>query len=202
MKEVPQNEKERAIVVGLVTRKIHKRQAEEYLDELTLLADTAGATVVHRIMQERNSVDPALYIGKGKVEQIAQLVEDDDIPSVIFDDDLSPAQVHNLEVAIKRKILDRSGLILQIFARRARSNESRTQVELAQLQYLLPRLTRQWTHLSKQFGGIGTKGPGETQIETDRRMIRQRISHLEKKLEKIGLQRETRRCEHCHHERE
>src|SRR5450759_253284 len=116
MKEVPQNEKERAIVVGLVTRKIHKSQAEEYLDELTLLADTAGATVVHRIMQERNSVDPALYIGKGKVEQIAQLVEDDDIPSVIFDDDLSPAQVHNLEVAIKRKILDRSGLILQIFA--------------------------------------------------------------------------------------
>src|SRR5450759_825056 len=193
MKEVPQNEKERAIVVGLITRKIHKRQAEEYLDELTLLADTAGATVVHRIMQERNSVDPALYIGKGKVEQIAQLVEDDDIPSVIFDDDLSPAQVHNLEVAIKRKILDRSGLILQIFARRARSNEARTQVELAQLQYLLPRLTRQWTHLSKQFGGIGTKGPGETQIETDRRMIRQRISHLEKKLEKIGLQRETRR---------
>jgi GTP-binding protein HflX len=193
MIEVSKDEKERAIVVGLVTRKIHKRQAEEYLDELSLLADTAGATVVHRIMQERNSIDPAFYIGKGKVEQIAQLVEDDNIPSVIFDDDLSPAQVHNLEVAIKRKILDRSGLILEIFARRARSNEARTQVELAQLQYLLPRLTRQWTHLSKQFGGIGTKGPGETQIETDRRMIRQRISHLETKLEKIGRQRETRR---------
>jgi GTP-binding protein HflX len=193
MIELSKDEKERAIVVGLVTRKIHKRQAEEYLDELSLLADTAGATVVHRIMQERNSIDPAFYIGKGKVEQIAQLVEDDNIPSVIFDDDLSPAQVHNLEVAIKRKILDRSGLILEIFARRARSNEARTQVELAQLQYLLPRLTRQWTHLSKQFGGIGTKGPGETQIETDRRMIRQRISHLETKLEKIGRQRETRR---------
>ena len=193
MIDLIKDQKERAIVVGVVTRSIHKRQAEEYLDELTLLADTAGATVIHRIMQERNKVDPAFYIGKGKVEQIAKLVEDDDIASVIFDDDLSPAQVRNLETSINRKILDRSGLILDIFASRAKTNEARTQVELAQLQYLLPRLTRAWTHLSKQFGGIGTKGPGETQIETDRRMIRQRISHLEEKLEKIGRQRETRR---------
>jgi len=193
MIDLVKDEKERAIVVGLVTRNLHKRQAEEYLDELALLADTAGAVVVHRILQERGRIDPAFYIGKGKVEQIAQCVEDDNIASVIFDDDLSPAQVRNLETVVKRKILDRSGLILDIFASRARSNEARTQVELAQLQYLLPRLTGAWTHLSKQFGGIGTKGPGETQIETDRRMIRERISHLEKKLEKIGRQRETRR---------
>ncbi len=193
MIDLVKDEKERAIVVGLVTRKIRKEQAEEYLDELALLADTAGAVVVHRILQERGNIDPAFYIGKGKVEQIAQSAEDDNISSVIFDDDLSPGQVRNLETVIKRKILDRSGLILDIFASRARSNEARTQVELAQLQYLLPRLTGAWTHLSKQFGGIGTKGPGETQIETDRRMIRERISHLEKKLEKIGRQRETRR---------
>ena len=193
MIDLVKEQKERAIVVGVVTRSIHKKQAEEYLDELTLLADTAGATVIHRIMQDRNKVDPAFYIGKGKVEEIAKVVEDEDIASVIFDDDLSPAQVRNLETSINRKILDRSGLILDIFASRAKTNEARTQVELAQLQYLLPRLTRAWTHLSKQFGGIGTKGPGETQIETDRRMIRQRISHLEEKLEKIGRQRETRR---------
>jgi len=193
MIDLVNDEKERAIVVGLVTRKIERSQAEEYLDELSLLADTAGATVVHRILQDRGHIDPAYYIGKGKVEQIAQYAEDDNIASVIFDDDLSPAQARNLEEVIKRKILDRSGLILDIFASRARSNEARTQVELAQLQYLLPRLTGAWTHLSKQFGGIGTKGPGETQIETDRRMIRQRISHLKEKLAKIGRQRDVRR---------
>jgi GTP-binding protein HflX len=193
MIELAHNEKERAIVVGLATRGATKREAAEYLDELTLLADTAGAVVLHRILQERDRIDPAFYIGKGKVEQLAQLVEDDNISLVIFDDDLSPAQVRNLESAVKRKIIDRSGLILDIFATRAKTNEARTQVELAQLQYLLPRLTRQWTHLSKQFGGIGTKGPGETQIETDRRMIRERISTLKKKLEKISRQRETQR---------
>ncbi len=193
MIELAHNEKERAAVVGLVTRGTAKRQAEEYLDELTLLADTAGAVVLHRILQERDRIDPAFYIGKGKVEQLAQLADDDNISLIIFDDDLSPAQVRNLELEIKRKIIDRSGLILDIFATRAKTNEARTQVELAQLQYLLPRLTRQWTHLSKQFGGIGTKGPGETQIETDRRRIHERISHLKKKLEKISRQRETQR---------
>lgn len=193
MIELTPPKRERAIVVGLVTRKLQRRQAEEYLDELSLLADTAGATVVHRILQERDRIDPAFHIGKGKVDQIAQLVESDDIACVIFDDDLSAAQVRNLELAVNRKILDRSGLILDIFAARARTNEARTQVELAQLQYLLPRLTRAWTHLSKQYGGIGTKGPGETQIETDRRMIRQRISHLQEKIERIGRQRRTRR---------
>ncbi len=193
MIELARNEKERAVVVGLAMHGAAKREVAEYLDELTLLADTAGAIVLHRILQERDRIDPAFYIGKGKVEQLAQLVEDDNISLVIFDDDLSPAQVRNLESAVKRKIIDRSGLILDIFATRAKTNEARTQVELAQLQYLLPRLTRQWTHLSKQFGGIGTKGPGETQIETDRRMIRERISTLKKKLEKISRQRETQR---------
>ncbi len=189
-----ENEKrERAIAVGLVTRNVHRRQAEEYLDELALLADTAGADVLHKVLQERDGVEPAYYIGKGKVAELAMLVEDDNISLVIFDDDLSPVQIRNLEREIKVKIVDRSGLILDIFAKRARTNESRTQVELAQLQYLLPRLTRQWTHLSKQFGGIGTKGPGETQIETDRRIIRQRISHLKEKLEKISSQRKTQR---------
>jgi GTPase len=188
------NEKrERAIAVGLVTRNVHRRQAEEYLDELALLADTAGADVLHKVLQERDGIEPAFYIGKGKVEELALLAEDDNISLVVFDDDLSPVQLRNLERVIKVKILDRSGLILDIFANRARTNEARTQVELAQLQYLLPRLTRQWTHLSKQFGGIGTKGPGETQIETDRRMIRQRISHLKEKLEKISSQRKTQR---------
>ncbi|MDE3058118.1 MAG: GTPase HflX [Bacteroidota bacterium] len=193
MIELARDEKERAAVVGLATHGSMKRQAEEYLDELVLLADTAGATVLHKILQERGRIDPALYIGKGKVEQLAQLVEADNLSLIIFDDDLSPAQVRNLESAIKRKIIDRSGLILDIFAARAKTNEARIQVELAQLQYLLPRLTRQWTHLSKQYGGIGTKGPGETQIETDRRKIRERISHLKKKLEKISRQREIRR---------
>jgi GTPase len=193
MIDLANDKRERAIAVGLVTRTVRRRQAEEYLDELALLADTAGADVIHKMLQERDGIESAFYIGKGKVEQLAQMVEDEQITLIIFDDDLSPVQLRNLERETKVKILDRSGLILDIFASRARTNEARTQVELAQLQYLLPRLTRQWTHLSKQFGGIGTKGPGETQIETDRRMIRQRISHLKEKLEKISSQRKTQR---------
>ncbi|MCX6137986.1 MAG: GTPase HflX [Ignavibacteriales bacterium] len=193
MTSVRKVKRERAIIVGIVTSDVRREQATEYLDELTLLADTAGAEVIHRVVQERNAIDPSLYIGKGKVEQIAALAEDDDVSLIIFDDDLSPAQVKNLEERIKRKIVDRSGLILDIFARRARTSEARTQVELAQLEYLLPRLTRQWTHLSKQYGGIGTKGPGETQIETDRRLVRTRISHLKEKLDQISRQRATRR---------
>jgi GTPase len=193
MIDLANNTRERAIAVGLVTRSVRRRMAEDYLDELALLADTAGADVIHKVLQERDGIDSAFYIGKGKVEQLALLAEDEKITLVIFDDDLSPVQLRNLEREMKVKILDRSGLILDIFASRARTNEARTQVELAQLQYLLPRLTRQWTHLSKQFGGIGTKGPGETQIETDRRMIRQRISHLKEKLTKISSQRKTQR---------
>ncbi len=193
MIDLVKEKRERAIVVGVATRDTTKQQEEEYLEELVLLADTAGADVLHRILQMKDRFDSAFYIGKGKVEQLAQLCKDDNITLVIFDDDLSPAQVRNLEEAIERKILDRSGLILDIFASRAKTNEAMTQVELAQLNYLLPRLTRMWTHLSKQYGGIGTKGPGETQIETDRRMIREKISSLKEKLEKIATQRTTQR---------
>ncbi|MFZ4620944.1 MAG: GTPase HflX [Bacteroidota bacterium] len=193
MIDLVKEKRERAIVVGVATRETTKQQEEEYLEELILLADTAGADVLHTILQVKDRFDSAYYIGKGKVEQLAQMCKDDDISLVIFDDDLSPAQVRNLEESIERKILDRSGLILDIFASRAKTNEAKTQVELAQLNYLLPRLTRMWTHLSKQYGGIGTKGPGETQIETDRRMIREKISSLKEKLIKIATQRSTQR---------
>ncbi|MFA6469294.1 MAG: GTPase HflX [Bacteroidota bacterium] len=193
MINLEKEKRERAIVVGVATKNTTRLQEEEYLDELVLLADTAGADVLHKILQVKDKFDSAFYIGKGKVEQLAQLCKDDDVSLVIFDDDLSPAQVRNLEQIIERKILDRSGLILDIFASRAKTNEAKTQVELAQLNYLLPRLTRMWTHLSKQYGGIGTKGPGETQIETDRRMIRERIATLKEKLEKIATQRSTQR---------
>ncbi len=193
MIDLVKEKRERAIVVGVATRETTKQQEEEYLEELVLLADTAGADVLHTILQVKDRFDSAYYIGKGKVEQLAQMCKDDDISLVIFDDDLSPAQVRNLEESIERKILDRSGLILDIFASRAKTNEAKTQVELAQLNYLLPRLTRMWTHLSKQYGGIGTKGPGETQIETDRRMIREKISSLKEKLVKIATQRSTQR---------
>lgn len=193
MIELNNHKRERAIAVGVSTHYTTKGQSEEFLEELELLADTAGADVIHKVLQSKDRFDSATYIGKGKVEQIAQLVEEDDITLIIFDDDLTPAQVRNLEKIINRKIIDRSGLILDIFASRARSNEAKTQVELAQLQYLLPRLTRLWTHLSKQFGGIGTRGPGETQIETDRRMIRERIANLKERLEKIATQRATQR---------
>jgi len=193
MIELGQSEKERCILVGVTTRSTRKGEAEESLDELALLADTAGAEVVLRIIQDRDRFDAATLIGKGKVEELTYLVREKNIPLVIFDDDLSAVQVRNLERALECKILDRSALILDIFASRAKTNEAKTQVELAQLQYLLPRLTRQWTHLSKQFGGIGTKGPGETQIETDRRMIKAKIGHLKEKLERIGRQRITQR---------
>jgi len=193
--------KERCIIVGVSTRSVGREETEEYLDELALLADTAGAEVVARISQDRDRIDAATFIGKGKVEEIHKMVLEQAIQLVIFDDDLNAVQVRNLERILECKVLDRSGLILDIFASRAKSNEAKTQVELAQLQYFLPRLTRQWTHLSKQFGGIGTKGPGETQIETDRRMIRSRISHLKEKLERIAQQRVTQRKGRLHHTR-
>ncbi|MFI5251127.1 MAG: GTPase HflX [Bacteroidota bacterium] len=184
---------ETAIVVGLVRRKQTREHAEEYLEELKRLADTAGAAVQHMILQERDRMDAATFIGSGKAREIGELVADENISMVIFDDDLSPVQIRNLEKHIKCKIIDRSGLILDIFAFRAKSKEAMTQVELAQLQYMLPRLTRQWTHLSKQFGGVGTKGPGETQIESDRRAIRKRISLLKEKLHGIELERNVQR---------
>ncbi len=186
-------QREKAVLVGLATRSTGRTLVNEYLEELALLADSAGAEVVARIVQERPTINAAYYIGKGKAEEIASLVEEKDIISVIFDDDLSTVQIRNLERLVKCKILDRSGLILDIFASRAKTREAKTQVELAQLQYMLPRLTRQWTHLSKQYGGIGTKGPGETQIETDRRAIRTRISHLNEKLHVIARERAVQR---------
>ena len=185
--------REKAIVVGVITGRDRQQRVAEYLDELVLLADTAGADICHKITQERDRINSATFIGKGKAEEIASLVEAEKINLVIFDDDLSPVQVRNLEKVITCKIIDRSGLILDIFASRAKSKEAMTQVELAQMQYLLPRLTRQWTHLSKQFGGIGTKGPGEQQIEVDRRTIRTRISYLKEKLAGIGREREVQR---------
>ena len=185
------NGKEKAILVALNTKDIKRELVEEHLIELEELAFTAGAETTIKITQDKYSIDPAYYIGKGKADELATLAEANDINLVIFDDDLSPVQLRNLENLVKRKIIDRSGLILDIFASRAKTKEAKTQVELAQLQYMLPRLTRAWTHLSKQYGGIGTKGPGETQIETDRRIIRTRISHLKEKLGKIELQRET-----------
>ncbi|MBM4168678.1 MAG: GTPase HflX [Ignavibacteria bacterium] len=185
--------KEPCVIVGVSTRNASRSTVEDSLEELTLLADTAGAIVMGRFTQDRDRIDPATFIGKGKVEELCAFVTERNIPLVIFDDDLSAVQVRNLERVIQCKVIDRSALILDIFAARAKSMESKTQVELAQLEYLLPRLTRQWTHLSKQYGGVGTKGPGETQIETDRRMVRARISHLKEKLERIGRQRITQR---------
>jgi len=172
-----------------VRQKIYK----EHLGELEFLAETAGARVVGKFYQERDKIDSSYYIGRGKAEQIAADAEEKGADLVIFENPLSPTQIRNLERLINCKVLDKSGLILDIFASNARSAEAKAQVELAQLQYILPRLTRQWTHLSKQYGGIGTKGPGETQIETDRRLIKNRISILKDKLKKIEEQRRIQR---------
>ncbi len=183
---------ERAMLVALKLRDETKFIVEEHLDELEMLADTAGAETILKVIQDRQTPDKAHFVGKGKAEELAELVELNDIVLVIFDADLSPTQVRNLEKLLDRKILDRSGLILDIFASHAKSKQAKTQVELAQLQYMLPRLTRAWTHLSKQHGGIGTKGPGETQIETDRRLIRTRISKLKATLRTIEKQDKTK----------
>jgi len=193
MKLIETSKRETAIIVGLITDKKMRAQAREYIEELALLADTAGAETIYKIFQERDRIDSATFIGSGKAQEIGEMAEKEMISAVIFDDDLSPVQIRNLEKFIKCKIIDRSGLILDIFASRAKTKEAMTQVELAQLQYLLPRLTRQWTHLSKQYGGVGTKGPGEQQIETDRRAVRGRISHLKEKLERISKEREVQR---------
>jgi GTP-binding protein HflX len=194
MIEIPQPPiRERALLVGTTGHGVSRYDCEDSLRELAQLADTAGADVVDTIMHNRPRVDPAFFIGKGKAEFVANLAQEENIDVLVFDDDLSPTQAKNLENLCDTKIIDRSGLILDIFARRAKTREARTQVELAQLQYLLPRLTRQWTHFSRQVGGIGTRGPGETQLESDRRLVRQRISLLQKELEKIELQRAVRR---------
>jgi len=170
-----------------------KFQEEESLNELAALADTAGAVVVGKITQNRKALDRATVIGSGKLEELTSMGKENQATTVIFDLDLTPGQMKNLENELEMKIIDRSSLILDIFAGRARSHESQLQVELAQMEYFLPRLTRQWTHLSRQEGGIGTRGPGETQLETDRRAVWKRISYLKNKLTKVEKQRETRR---------
>ncbi|HYM60082.1 MAG TPA: GTPase HflX [Thermoanaerobaculia bacterium] len=184
---------ESAVTVGLILPELARSVAEEHLEELQKLIETAGGTVVARVFGKRNAPDPATYVGSGKAEEIKRAAEELKAGLVVFDDDLSPAQVRNLEKIIPAKVIDRSALILDIFAGRARSRESRTQVELAQLEYLLPRLTRQWSHLSRQAGGIGTRGVGETQLEIDRRIIRHRISRLKEDLVRIERTRETQR---------
>lgn len=188
MIELKSDEREKAILVGVKIRDKKREEVEEQLNELQLLADTAGADTVIKIIQERPAYDSAFCIGKGKAQEIAELAQLNEINLIIFDDDLTPTQVRNLENIINKKIVDRSGLILDIFASHAKTKLAKTQVELAQLQYMLPRLTRAWTHLSKQYGGIGTKGPGETQIETDRRIIRTRIASLKDSLKKMDAQ--------------
>ncbi|HET7433747.1 MAG TPA: GTPase HflX [Thermoanaerobaculia bacterium] len=183
------------ITVGLVLPELTRTVAEEHLEELVKLVESAGGTVSVRILAKRNAPDPATYVGKGKAEEIQKLVAQHAATLVVFDDDLSPAQVRNLEKIVggETKVIDRSALILDIFASRARTREARTQVELAQLEYMLPRLTRAWSHLERQAGGIGTRGVGETQLELDRRIVRTRIAKLKDDLTKIEKTRETQR---------
>ncbi|MBK6875631.1 MAG: GTPase HflX [Ignavibacteria bacterium] len=187
---------ERTVLVCYSNRKDKKNlHSEESLEELKFLAETAGAYVVKNFFQENDTYDSRFMIGKGKATEIAEFVEEFDIKLGIFENELAYTQLRNLEQKIKCKIIDKSNLILDIFASNARTAQAKLQVELAQLEYTLPRLTRQWTHLSKQFGGIGTKGPGETQIETDRRLIGKRISLLKAKLGKVAEQRKTQASE-------
>lgn len=184
---------ETAVLVAIDYKFKPKGQAEEYLDELEFLTETAGAKTLKKFTQKLDHPFSATYIGTGKLEEIKHYVVEHEPSMVIFDDELSPSQIRNLQNELNVKILDRSNLILDIFASRAQSAQAKTQVELAQMQYLLPRLTRMWTHLSKQQGGIGMKGPGETQIETDRRIILDKISLLKKRLDNIDKQNLTRR---------
>jgi len=184
---------ETAILVGIITRKQSEDKVKEYLDELAFLVDTAGAIAVKRFTQRLEIHDRNTYVGSGKLAEISEFVNQNKIDIAIFDDELNPSQIRNIEKILKCRILDRNNLILDIFATRARTAHAKTQVELAQYQYLLPRLTRMWTHLERQRGGIGLRGPGETEIETDRRIIRDRISLLKKKLIKIDKQKATQR---------
>ena len=185
---------ERAILIGLITPKLQRNQVYEYLEELAFLAKTAGALPVRNFTQKLKHPDNSTFLGKGKINEVKEFAISEKIDIIIFDDDLTPSQIRNIQkIFPERKILDRSNLILDIFASRAQTAQARTQVELAQYEYLLPRLTRMWTHLERQKGGIGMRGPGETQIETDRRIIKDKIALLKKKLEKIDKQSLTRR---------
>ncbi|MCC6601343.1 MAG: GTPase HflX [Crocinitomicaceae bacterium] len=190
--------RETCVLVGIVTRQQSHEQLDEYLDELSFLAETADAIAVKRFWQQLDHPDSRTFVGAGKVEEIRNFVNENEIDMVIFDDELTPSQLRNLENIFNKeektiKILDRNNLILDIFASRARTAHAKTQVELAQYEYLLPRLTRMWSHLERQKGGIGMRGPGEQEIETDRRIIRDRISRLKKELEVIDRQKSTQR---------
>ena len=184
---------EKAVLIGLISSNQNESLTLEYLDELDFLTQTSGAKVVNRFVQRLDLPHPSTFVGKGKINEIKQFVYENEIDIAVFDDDLSPTQIRNVERILCCKILDRSNLILDIFASRARTAHSKVQVELAQYQYLLPRLTRMWTHLERQKGGIGMRGPGETQIETDRRIIGQKISSLKSKLTKIDRQKAAQR---------
>ena len=184
---------EKSVLIGVITREQPEEKMKEYLDELEFLTFTAGGEVLKRFVQRIDVPNPKTYIGTGKILEVAEFVKEHEIGAVIFDDELSPAQQKNIERELKCKIVDRTSLILDIFAQRAQTSYARTQVELAQYQYLLPRLAGLWTHLERQKGGIGMRGPGETEIETDRRIVRDRISLLKKQLQKIDRQMETQR---------
>ncbi|HDP54220.1 MAG TPA: GTPase HflX [Bacteroidetes bacterium] len=186
-------DKETAVLVGVQTKAQSDELTNEYLDELNFLAETAGAKVLKRFVQKLFTPTPQSFIGSGKVAEIRAYVDEHDVNLIVFDDELSASQLRNLEREFNRRILDRTNLILDIFAQRAKTAYAKTQVELAQYQYLLPRLTRMWTHLERQRGGIGLRGPGETEIETDRRIIRNRISKLKKELQVIDRQMATQR---------
>jgi len=184
---------EKAVLVGLITRDTDKIKANEYLDELSFLVETAGGIPVFRFIQALDTPHPKTFVGTGKLEEIREYIKIEEIDLVVFDDELSPSQLRNIEKELECKVLDRTNLILDIFAKRAQTAHAKVQVELAQYQYLLPRLTRMWTHLERQKGGIGLRGPGETEIETDRRIIRDKISLLKKRLTDIDKQMATQR---------
>src|SRR6056300_1734153 len=186
-------QRERCILIGIINKDQDEEKAMEYLEELRFLADTAGADTVHVFTQKLDRPDSGTFLGSGKMEKIKSYIHDNGVDLAIFDDELSPSQLKNIERLFEIKVMDRTNLILDIFAARAQTSYARTQVELAQYEYLLPRLTRMWTHLERQKGGIGMRGPGETQIETDRRIIQQKIALLKKKLEKIDVQMTTQR---------
>ena len=184
---------EKTVLLGIINSRQDAIQSKEYLDELAFLAFTVGGEVMHRFTKRIDLPNPKTFIGSGKMQEVLEFVNENDISSVIFDDELTPAQQGNIEKTLKVKVLDRTGLILDIFAQRAQTSYARTQVELAQYEYLLPRLKGLWTHLERQRGGIGMRGPGETEIETDRRIVRDKISLLKKKLIIIDKQMVTQR---------
>ncbi len=184
---------EDVVLIGIITQQQNEEKSKEYLDELEFLTYTAGGSVIKRFTQKLEFPNPKTFIGTGKIDEVKEYIEENNVQTIIFDDELNPSQLRNIEKLLECKVLDRTNLILDIFAQRAQTSYAKTQVELAQCQYLLPRLTRMWTHLERQKGGIGLRGPGETEIETDRRIIRDKISLLKKKLKAIDKQMAVQR---------